>query len=447
MADAIHHNGDDHDHGHAHPAFPTAPPDIGPIRKVAIGAAVLGFGVFGVLGAINLGADEEHGLRTLFTAYLCGFVFWCSLPFGALLLSMIGFQMLASWAVVFRRTFQASLRTLPVLFVLGLPVVVSLFINGGKDSPFWWSNQGWEGEPAVVAESMLDENNMATREAVLENQHKIHDYLNPTFFTLQYVAVFALLGLLAYRIHTLARKGEDEDSPQAAADARGLSGPGILLTVLALTFFCTQWVMSVEPTWASSMFPVVFGMNMFLTTFAFCTLVFYSLAQKGDSLAVVKDKFRIDIGSLTLGFCMVWAYASFCQYMLVWAGNLPEELTYYRKRGGGEENVSAWVYMTYFLMAFHWLIPFVTLLMREVKTNPTAMRIMAVLFLVVCGCDVIWWILPNVPYKTVYHLPMAVGAIVGVGGLWGLFFCGQLAKRPLLPSNHEARFIQTWGHH
>jgi len=442
MAEATHHNGD---HGHGDPPFPTAAPDVSIIRWLCLVAAIAGFGVFGVLGAINLGADEHHGLRTLFTAYLCGFVFWCSLPFGALLLSMIGFQMLASWAVVFRRIFQASLRTMPVLFLLGLPVIASLYINGGKDAPFWWADKGWEGEPAVVAEAKFGENNLANREAVIENQHKIHDYLNPLFFTGQYVLVFALLGGLAYYIHRLGRKGEDDDSTQASADARGLSGPGIVVTVLALTFFCTQWVMSVEPTWASSMFPVVFGMNMFLTTFAFCTLVFYTLAEKRESLAIVKDKFRIDIGSLTLGFCMVWAYASFCQYMLVWAANLPEELTYYRKRGGGMENVSAWVYMTYFLMAFHWLIPFVTLLMREVKTSPFAMKIMAVLFLFVCACDVIWWILPNVPYDTIYHLPMAFGAIVGVGGLWGLFFCGQLNNRPLLPNNHEARFLQTWG--
>lgn len=446
MADATHHTGD-HGHGHETPPFPTTPPDLGGIRKLCLGAAVAGFAVFGGLGAVNLGSDDVHGLRTLSTAYLCGFVFWCSLPFGALLLSMIGFQMIASWGVVFRRIFQASLRTMPLLFVLGLPVIASLFVNGGHDAPYWWADHRWEGEPATVALDMLGADNLGTREAVKENQHKIHDYLNPKFFTLQYVLVFAVLGLLAYRVHSHARKGEDGDDAKATADARGLSGPGIVVTVLTLTFFCTQWVMSVEPTWASSMFPVVFGMNMFLTTFAFCTLIFYTLAQKGDTLAIVKDKFKIDIGTLTLGFCMVWAYASFCQYMLVWSGNLPEELTYYRKRGGGEEDISDWLYMSYFLMAFHWLIPFIVLLMREVKTSPTGMRVMAVLFLTVCACDVCWWILPNVPYKTVYHLPMAFGAILGVGGVWGLYFCGQLAKRPLIPSNHEARFLQTWGHH
>ena len=139
MADAIHHDGDHH--GHDLPAFPAAAPDIGLLRKLSVGAALLGFGVFGGLGALNLSEDPEHGVRTLFTAYLCGFVFWCSLPFGALLLSMIGFQMQASWGVVFRRIFQASLRTLPVLFLLGVPVIASSFLNGGRDAPYWWADK------------------------------------------------------------------------------------------------------------------------------------------------------------------------------------------------------------------------------------------------------------------------------------------------------------------
>ena len=123
--------------------------------------------------------------------------------------------------------------------------------------------------------------------------------------------------------------------------------------------------MSVEPTWASSMFPVVFAMNQFIWTFASASCLLHPQRRKPGVLTIVKDKFRIDIGSLMLGFTMVWAYATFCQYMLIWAGNLPEEITYYRKRGD-----HGWEYLAYVLMVFHWLVPFVVLLFREVKTNP-----------------------------------------------------------------------------
>jgi hypothetical protein len=189
-------------------------------------------------------------------------------------------------------------------------------------------------------------------------------------------------------------------------------------------------------------------MNQFLTTITFATLVFYTLTQgKTDVTAIIKDKFRIDIGSLTLGFCMIWAYASFCQFMLIWAGNLPEELTYYLKRGAGEQK-NSWVYLSYFLIACHWLIPFIVLLFREIKLSHKAMRVMAVWLLIVCAGDIVFWIVPSVPHEnSQYHVPMALAAILGVGGIWGLAFTRELAKRPILAQNTEVKFLATWGHH
>ena len=184
-------------------------------------------------------------------------------------------------------------------------------------------------------------------------------------------------------------------------------------------------------------------------------------ANRPDLTAIIKDKFRIDIGSLTLGFCMVWAYGSFCQFMLVWAGNLPEEIPYYLKRGAGNEDsfatgigggltgsASGWIYLSYILIAFHWLIPFIILLFREVKTSPRGMKIMAVLFMTVCACDVCWWIMPSVPHPNTWmHLPMAFAAILAIGGLWGIFFTRELTKRSILVANSEGKFLANWGHH
>jgi hypothetical protein len=133
--------------------------------------------------------------------------------------------------------------------------------------------------------------------------------------------------------------------------------------------------------------------------------------------------------------------------MLIWAGNLPEEIAYYLKRGAGEEH-NSWVYLTYILIAFHWLLPFITLLFREVKLNPKSMQKMAVLLLTVCAADVVFWIVPSVPHeKGMLHVPMAFAAILGVGGLWGLAFVRELAKKPILAQNSEVKFLAEWGHH
>jgi phage shock protein PspC (stress-responsive transcriptional regulator) len=490
-----------HDH---HPVtVPEATVDVRLVRRWALLALVVGVAGYLICGFAGLGQDSEHGPRDFFLTYLCGYMYWFCVPFGALGLSMIGYLTSASWGIVFRRIFQAAIRTLPVLFVLGLPVIASLFVLDGKQSPYWWSDrvwngvtdadkkaefkdeddkhhfedavqkfksQGWDGidehghDKAKIAELAAFQH--TPPEAAEESLHKIHDWLNPGFFALRYVVYFAILGLFAYFVLAFARPNEDRDDPTAKRKLHDYSAPGIVVFVLTLSVFATDWVMSVEPSWASSMFPVVFGMNMFLTTLTFSALVFYTLVRvKGDRgleanrletnrpdlSGIIKDKFRIDIGSLTLGFCMVWSYASFCQFMLVWAGNLPEEIPYYLKRGGGERDhayATGWIWLSYFLMLFHWLIPFVVLLFREVKTNPHSMRFMAGFLMTVCAADVIWWILPSVPHPHTWtHFPMAVAAILGVGGLWGLAFCRELAKRPILPTNNDGKFLAAWGHH
>jgi hypothetical protein len=439
-----------HDHhDHAETVLPDAIVDVAPVKKLAAIAAAAGFVVYAICGFLNSSADPEHGTRDWFLTYLCGFIFWTSLPFGSLALSMIGFVTNATWGIIFRRIFQASIRTLPVLFVLGLPVLASLFLFGGKHSPYWWADKAWEGDTAAVAAQLH-----LRPEAVEEINHKRHDFLSASpsamgGFPIRYVVYFAIIGAFAYGVLNRAKAYEAEKTDETLGRLQGVSAPGILLWALTMAIFCTDWVMSVEPTWASSMFPVVFGMNQFLTTLAFSALLFYTLNKgKVEVMAIIKEKFRIDIGSLMFGFTMLWAYSSFCQYMLVWAGNLPEEIPYYLKRGAGDPP-NGWVYLSYILMLFHWFVPFIVLLFREIKTNPKTMQIMTSLLLTVCALDVVWWIVPSVPHaeKAYAHVPMALGAIVGVGGLWGLAFARELGKQPILVKNHEAKFMAEWGHH
>ncbi len=464
-----------HDHPHAETVIPQTAVDVAPVRLYSLIAAVVGFGVYLVAGFINFGSEgNDYGNREFILAYACGFVFWSSLPFGSLALMMIGYVTGASWGVVLRRIFQASVRTLPVLFVLGLPLIVSLYIGSGKDSPYWWANDEWlhatesqkagikgfdekvaklekDGRPKEVAEVAVAQH--MRPEAIEENQHKIHDYLSASPTSAlglpgRYIVYFGILGLIGFTILKWAKSFEAHDDEPSKRKLVGLSAPGIIVWALLMTFFATDWVMSIEPTWASSMFPIVFGMNQFLTTFAFSTFLFYALTRgQTDILAIVKDKFRIDIGSLMLGFTMVWSYASFCQYMLIWAGNLPEEIPYYIKRGGGTEP-NGWLYLAYFLMIFHWLTPFIVLLFREIKLNPKAMQCMTALLLIVCASDVVWWLVPAVPHEHGnLHVIMAFAAIVGVGGLWGLAFSRELAKAPILVNNSEGKFLATWGQH
>lgn len=417
-------------HNHDYEA-PDVPLDLGPPRTKALLLGIGGLIAWAALGAINLASyhsGEHGGVRDFFLTYQVGFVFWLSLPVGAMALLCLATLTSASWGLVFRRIFQAATRTLPFTALLFLPIAFSLTL--GQESPFWWVNKIEELEWAKGNDAVIH-----------EQGHRQHLYLNETRFLLTAAAVFALYWLINSCLNAWGVKSEDEDDHASWVKMRRLAGPGFILWALTFTVIITDWVMSIEPAWASTMFGVIAAMNCFLTTFTFSALVLYTLIGRNETvLSIIKNKFRIDVGSLVYGFTMIWTYATFSQYMLIWAGNMPEEIIYFKKRLEG-----GWEFMAYALMLIHWLLPFVILLFREVKTDPKKMKCVSVVLLCICGIDIIWWIVPAYPHTDGWaHVPMAVAAIVGVGGVWSWAFFGQLGKRNLLPKK-ETEFMATWG--
>lgn len=406
---------------------PTVDIDYAQLRRVALISAVLGIGAWLVLGLINLTHDSSG--RDFFLTYLTGWIFWLSLPLGSFALLCIGYTTSASWALVVRRIFQASTRTLPLIAILAVPIVAGMLFNNA--SPFWWTK---DDETVAV---MLND----VAEAKEEMHHRQELYLNFPRFLIMQGAIFAIFWVFIRAINKNAPLSEDDGDVAAWGRIRNIAAPGIIIWALLSTFMATDWIMSVEIAWASTMFPVVHAMNQFTTAFGFAVFLFYTLIGKNETiLTIVKPKFRIDIGSLTLGFAMVWAYASFSQFMLIWAGNLPEEVIYYRKRLNG-----GWEYMAYAMAIFHWLVPFIILLFREVKLVPNRMRWVTGMLMVAVAMDCIWWIVPAYPHEGFLHVPMAIAALVGVGGVWGLAFVSELKKNALLPGRDTA-FLATWGH-
>jgi hypothetical protein len=408
---------------HAPYTAPSIPLDLGPVRKVALGSAVVGAGLWLVLAAVNASG------RDFFMTYLAAFTFWLSVPMGAFALTSIAYITSASWGLVFRRIFQASLKTIPFMGILFIPLAVSMFLPA---SPYWWTY-----EQAEIGDLL---NNVKT--AQVEMNHRMEMFLNIPVVLVTSLVCFVIWILVSRYILKYAPAAEDQCDRVAHGKLVAIGGPGVVLWALTTTVAITFWVMSVEIAWASTMFPVIAGVNQFLTAFAFSGLLMYTLVGGNPTaLAIMKNKFRIDIGSLTYGFAMVWAYASFSQYMLIWAGNLPEEIGYYKRRLNG-----GWEYLAYFLMLFHWAVPFVVLLFRDVKTNPKSMKWVTTMLLIVCAADVVWWTLPTYPHEGFLHVPMVIAAIVGLGGIWGVVFLKYLGERPIFPAK-DTEFLATWGHH
>ena len=433
-------------------------PDWSLPQKIAIGFAVVGLAAFGIGAAVLAGDDHAHpaALTQVLSAYLVGYIFWFSLPVGGLALLMIHYLAKTSWGVLLKRPLESATRTLPLMFLLFIPIVIGVAL--GEKSPYWWTApehshaqeeiaaKAGEAEPGnrQKAMSIAEER---VRRAVEHERHErdvgnLHFLSLPAFIGVG-VVLFAIWGVLIYFLNKWGQDAEDDPAKvDASLDKCGkLSGPGLIIYAITITAASTQWVMSLQEGWASTMFPVIFAVNQFLTCFAFCVAVFLLLVGRPPFRDLMRPKFQIDMGSLMLAFTLFWSYTSFSQMMLIWIGNLPEEIPFFLKRS----NNTGWWWVSAILVVFHFGLPFILLLFRDIKMHPVRLRMMAIYLLVVCAIDVVWWIEPTHAHSSPLFILLDIGAIAGIGGLWGLVFLYHLKKRPLIP--HNETFWLPEGHH
>lgn len=461
------------------PAAPPPPADLwaGPTRFAGI-AAVAGLALYGIGGVFYInGFDPAHHepapVRQFLMSWLAGWTFWLCLPMGALALLMIHYLVKTSWGLLLRRPLEAASRTLPLLAVLFIPIVAGAFLHaddhGQGRSPYWWSDTHASGEThanevkekkeAAAKEPAPAENDRITlkweeRMKAAEDQvHKAHafeaesrrkgtwSFLSAPSMVGMFVLMFAIWGAMIYYLNKQGAISDaviGQGTPQeqwvkvdAAREALNkFSGPGLIVFALTTTAAATQWTMSLEPGWASTMFPVIYAVNQFLVCFAFCLIVFLSVSHLEPFKSNLRPKFQLDMGSLMLAFTLFWSYTSFSQMMLIWIGNLPEEIPFYLKRSS-----RGWWAVSAGLIVFHFAVPFLLLLFRDIKMHPYRLRAMAAYLLVVCAVDVVWWVSPTYDHHTPVFVMMDAGAVIGIGGVWGLLFLTILKKRPLLPVN------------
>jgi hypothetical protein len=199
-----------------------------------------------------------------------------------------------------------------------------------------------------------------------------------------------------------------------------------------MTFAAVDWAMSLEPHWFSTIYGVLFMIGQATSGLAFAIAATMFIASRRQPSAGPATQTLADLGSLMLAFVMLWAYISLSQFLIVWSGNLPEEIPWYiaRMRNG-------WGIMGLSLVIFHFFVPFGLLLMAKVKRDPRMLIRMAVLILIVRAVDLGWIIAPSFSadghHDGVWVLVLTPVAIAGIGGVWLSLFMGQLRSRSLLP--------------
>jgi hypothetical protein len=399
-----------------------APPaDLDAVRSRALMVGVAGL----VVCAIGFVVDRDH----FFRSWLIGYLLWLGVALGSMAFLMVQHLSGGSWGI-FRRVFEASSRTLPLLAILFLPIVL------GMQTLYPWTHPD-----LVAADEVL--------------QHKA-PYLNTPFFLIRALIYMGGWILTAWALTRLSRL-QDEGDMSVNVRIQRVSGAGIVFYALSITAAAIDWVMSLNPHWYSTLFGFIFLGGQGLSALAFTIVVSTFLSRRPPMDQLLKPSHFHDLGKLSLAFVMIWAYFNFSQYLLIYAANLVEEIPYFTVRTG-----HGWQYAVLFLVVFQFAVPFALLLSRDLKRTPRRLVVIAGALLVVRFIDLFMLVSPEFDSSGM-NLHMVAGeheggffvhwldlaAPIAIGGLWVWMFFTQLAQRPLLaardPYLREA--LQSTGGH
>jgi len=341
--------------------------------------------------------DRDQFLRS----YLFAYLYWTGMALGCLAILLLHHVVGGKWGMLIRRLCEAGARTLPFMAVLLVPILF------GMRTLYVWAR------PEAVNDA-----NIQSKAA----------YLNIPFFIGRAVIYFAIWFVYSHLLTEWSAEQDRTGDERLIGKMRVVSAPGLVVFTLTATFAFIDWVMSLEPHWFSTIYGAMFIVGETLEAFAFVIALMIVLSKLSPIKEFVTAQHIHDLGNLMFAFMVLWAYLSFSQFLIIWAGNLPQEIPWYvsRLRGGW-----GWVALT--LVAFHFAIPFVLLLMRGIKRHADRLFRVCLLMIAIRLVDVYWITEPaffeqNIRiHWTDFVTPLAVG------GLWLAVFFGHLKSRPLLP--------------
>jgi hypothetical protein len=372
--------------------------------------------ILGGLGLVASAIGAAMNFDQFVHSWLIGFLFCLGLSLGSLGLLMLQHLSGGQWGLVSRRVFEAGSRTLPFVVLLFIPVALRLPVL------FEWAR------PEAAENAII---------------HAKAGYLNPTFFFVRAAIYFAFWLVL---VTLLNRWSAEQDSGRATSPAdsvrfRTVSAPGLLFLIITITFASVDWIMSLDPEWFSTIFGLLTVVGWGLTTFALTIIVLGMLERSGAATDILKPRHFHDLGKLLLAFVMLWAYLSFSQFLIIWAGNLPEEIPWYVRRTTG-----TWGYVAIALVIGHFALPFVLLLSQDLKKRSGLLAAVATFIIAMRLLDLIWLVEPEFRPGTAFPIHwMDITLPLGLLGIWLVVFTRNLRSRALLPRN-DPYFKEAFAH-
>ena len=384
------------------------------IDRVQVSALIAGVGGCALLAIGFLISREQF-----FRSYLAAYVFWLGISLGSGALLMLQYLTGGAWGLSLRRLFEGATRLMPLMALLFIPILA------GMQDLYIWARPNHGG---------IDLNGK-------------EGYLTIPGFLVRAVICFALWMLGAFLLNHWSLAQDRGESPTALKRLHMMSGPGLILYVLTVTFATVDWVMSIDPHWVSTMYSLIFIAGQALGTLALMIVMLAVLSRRPPlSHYITRNHFQ-DLGNLLLAFTMFWAYVSFSQYLIIWSANIAEEVPYYKIRTDGFLKIVALL-----LVVFHFFIPFALLLSRKTKRSVRALTTIAGMIVVLRMVDIFWIVKPTFAQGnhaakdhgwTLHWLDFV--APIAIGGIFMFAFIWQLRRRPLLPL-HDPRLGEA-GHH
>ncbi len=378
----------------------TAPPVVKTIGQRSLIVGV----VFSVVAVILALKSPDQ----FFRAYLLGFMAWLGVALGSMAILMIRHLTGGGWGMVIRRILGAAMRTLPLLAALFIPLIVAVL----QHRLYIWAQP-------------LDQ--IADKHLREHLQDITKTYLTINGFWMRAIFYFAIWNLLSFLLSHWSKQTDGPGAPDNTQKFKAVAGPGLILYGFTISFAAIDWVMSLDPSWISTIFGLVILIGEVLSAMCFAVVVERILFNYKPMSEMLKPDFVHDHGKWMLAFTMVWAYFNYSQWLIIWAGNLPWEITYYMRRLNG-----GWGGVGLFIVIFHFAVPFGILLSRPFKRNIRKLVWLAVWLMLMRYVDLFWIIEPN--FSKTFTVTLAdIVVPIAIGGFWLAYFFRNLGALPLLP--------------
>ena len=385
-----------------------APDSVG--RVQIAGLAIGGLALLATIYAAVSSPQE------FYQSYLFSYMLVLGLTLGSLGLLMLQHLTGGQWGIIIRRPLEAASRNIWLVLLMFVPIVFGMKTLYRA----WLDPEKLKAEPLSAYQQT---------------------YLTTGGFLGRAVLYFAIWGALVWIFNSWSRE-QDQNREDRALRRRFklLAGPGIILYVLAMTFAAIDWVMSLSPHWASTIYGFIFVGGQAIAAMSLMIIVVVVLSGSEPYSEIIQKRHLHDLGKLLFAFNMLWAYFDFSQLLIIWSGNQPEEISFYRTRLYG-----GWGIVAVIVLLFSFALPFLVLLSRDVKRSAGLISKVAIWMIVFRLVDLFWMTRPEF---TSNALPTWRDIVVPIAliGLWVGFFAFNLKQQPLLPLG-DPKLAEAIAHH